>query len=70
MNFEILFLTISAMWVTSEVMLGILVRSTKNSRDQDKGTLKLLNIIIYTCVTVAVIVGIRGIGTIGASNSI
>jgi len=51
-------------------MLGILVRSTKNSRDQDKGTLKLLNIIIYICVTAAVIVGFRGIGTIGAANSI
>jgi len=35
-----------------------------------KGTLKLLNIIIYTCVTAAVIVGICGIGTIGASGSI
>jgi protein-S-isoprenylcysteine O-methyltransferase Ste14 len=70
MNFEILFLTISAMWVTSEVMLGILVRSTKNSQDQDKGTLKLLNIIIYSCVTLAVIFGFSGIGYIHTTTSI
>jgi protein-S-isoprenylcysteine O-methyltransferase Ste14 len=70
MKFGTIFLSISAIWVASEIMLIILSRSTSNSKDHDKGSLKLLNIIIYTSVALAVSCGFLGIGIIHTVISI
>ena len=64
MNFGIIFLTLVAVWVTSEVMLIVLSRTKMNSHDYDKGSLKWLNIVIYTCITLAISFGFLGIGRI------
>ncbi len=66
MNFGILFMTIVGMWVTSEILLIVLSRSTNNSQDHDAGSLKWLNAIIYGCITVAVICGFLGVGRLHA----
>jgi len=70
MNYRILFLTLSAIWIVSEVMLIVLSRSKMNSQDYDKGSLKWLNIVIYTCITLAVSFGFLGIGRVCAFSSI
>lgn len=70
MNFRILFLTLSATWVTSEIMLIVLSRSKMNSKDFDKGSLKWLNIVIYSCITIAICFGFLGIGQIHILKSI
>jgi protein-S-isoprenylcysteine O-methyltransferase Ste14 len=62
MNFAIIFLIVSALWLSSELMIMLLVRSKKNSQDHDAGSLRWLNITIYTCVTIAVCCGFLGIG--------
>jgi len=62
MNFSIIFLIISAVWVSSELMIMVLVRSKKNSQNHDDGSLKWLNFTVYSCLTVALICGFRGIG--------
>jgi protein-S-isoprenylcysteine O-methyltransferase Ste14 len=62
MNFAVIFLILSAVWVTSELMIMVLVRSKRNSQDHDEGSLKWLNITIYTCLTLAVSCGFLGIG--------
>jgi protein-S-isoprenylcysteine O-methyltransferase Ste14 len=70
MNFGIIFLTLSAAWVTSEVMLIIFNRSKTDSQDFDKGSLKWLNITIYASVTLAVSIGFLKIGQIRTLISI
>ncbi|MGA7721983.1 MAG: isoprenylcysteine carboxylmethyltransferase family protein [Ignavibacteriaceae bacterium] len=70
MKFGTIFLAISTIWVASEIMLIILSRSTSNAKDHDKGSLKLLNIIIYTSVSLAVTCGFLGIGTIHKVSAI
>ena len=70
MNFRILFLTISTIWVISEVLLVVLRRSKNDSQDHDKGSIKWLNIVIYTSVTLAVSFGFIGIGQIHIAISI
>ena len=70
MNFGILFLTISAIWIVSEIMLIVLSRSKMNSQDFDKGSLKWLSIVIYTCITLAISFGFLGIGSVHTFISI
>ena len=70
MNFGLLFLIICAIWVTSEILLIVLRRSKNDSQDYDKGSIKWLNIIIYTCVALAVSFGFIGIGQIHSTISI
>ena len=70
MNFGIIFLTLVAVWVTSEVMLIVLSRTKMNSHDYDKGSLKWLSIVIYTCITLAISFGFLGIGRVRTFNSI
>jgi protein-S-isoprenylcysteine O-methyltransferase len=64
MNFGIYFLILSVVWVVSEVILIVLSRAKMNSQDYDKGSLKWLNIVIYTCIAIAVSFGFLGIGRI------
>src|SRR5674476_557459 len=70
MNFGLLFLTISSIWVISEVLLLAIRRSKNDSQDHDKGSIKWLNITIYTCVALAVSFGFTGIGQIHTAISI
>jgi len=70
MNFGILFMTLNGMWVASEILLIVLSRSKSSGRDYDDGSLKWLNIIIYSCVALAVSVGFLGIGRLHASGSL
>ncbi|MBN2009855.1 isoprenylcysteine carboxylmethyltransferase family protein [candidate division KSB1 bacterium] len=69
LNFGIIFLTISALWFFSEIMLNVLRRSKNADENRDKGSLRLLNIVIYTCVALAVTVNIMGIGRIATTNA-
>lgn len=64
MNFNFLFLIFSIIWITSEVLLVVLRRSKNDSQDHDKGSIKWLNITIYTSIILAVSVGFTGIGQI------
>ena len=64
MNFRLLFLIISIVWVTSEVLLLVLRRSKNDSKDYDRGSIKWLNLIIYSSVALAVSFGFIGIGLI------
>jgi protein-S-isoprenylcysteine O-methyltransferase len=70
LNFRLIFLIISAIWVISEVMLIVFRRSKNDSKDHDKGSIKWLNIVIYTCIAIAVSFGFLGIGTIHTAISI
>jgi protein-S-isoprenylcysteine O-methyltransferase Ste14 len=70
LNFRLLFFIISAIWVTSEVLLIVLRRSKNNSQDFDKGSIRWLNIIIYTSVALAVSSGFLGIGFIHVAISV
>jgi len=70
LNFGILFLIISTIWVTSEVLLLVLRRSKNDSQDHDKGSIKRLNITIYLSIAVAVSLGFLGIGQIHTAISI
>jgi len=64
LNFRLLFFVISAIWVTSELLLLILRRSKNESQDQDQGSIKWLNLVIYASVAIAVCFGLFGIGLI------
>jgi protein-S-isoprenylcysteine O-methyltransferase len=69
MNFGILFFVISALWITSEVLLLIIARSTKNSVDRDEGSIVLLNATIYICIAFGVTIGFFRIGHIHGFGS-
>jgi protein-S-isoprenylcysteine O-methyltransferase Ste14 len=70
MNFRLLFFIISAVWVISEVLLLVLRRSKNGSEDHDMGSIKWLNIIIYSSVAFAVSFGFLGIGLFHVAVSI
>ena len=69
-HYGLLFLAVSALWVTSEITLIFLCRSKSGSRDHDEGSLKWLNIIIYSCVALAVSCGFMGLGRIRLTSPI
>ena len=69
-NLGQLFLTISAIWIISEVLLVVLRRSNNDGKDSDKGSLKWLNVTIYTSTAVAVSVSFLGIGKLNTAASI
>ncbi len=64
MNLGLIFLTICAVWIVSELTLLIWFRARTDSQNRDQGSLKWLNIVIYTCVTLAVILGFLRIGAV------
>jgi protein-S-isoprenylcysteine O-methyltransferase Ste14 len=70
MKMGISFLIICTFWVTSEVLLLVLRRSKNDTQDHDKGSIKWLNIIIYTCVILAVSFYLLGIGFIHSAISV
>ncbi len=70
MNFGLLLLIISACWLISEVLLIALRRSKNDSQDHDKGSIRWLNIVIYTSIAIAVSLGFMRIGQIHAAISI
>jgi protein-S-isoprenylcysteine O-methyltransferase len=70
MYFRLIFFLISAIWVISEVMLLALRRSKNDREDHDMGSIKWLNIIIYTSVAFAVSFNFLGIGLIHIALSI
>jgi protein-S-isoprenylcysteine O-methyltransferase Ste14 len=69
LNFGLIFLIISAVWVISEIMLIVFRRSKNNSRDFDKDSIKWLNSIIYISVAFAISLGFLGIGQIHSALS-
>src|SRR5664279_388200 len=70
MNFGFLFLIICIIWITSEIMLIVLRRSKNDSQDHDMGSIKWLNITIYTSIILAVTFRFTGIGQIHKAISI
>lgn len=64
MNFSMLLLLISAIWVSSELFLASLVRSKGNSANKDQGSIVWLNLTIYFCVGIAIALNILGLGNI------
>jgi protein-S-isoprenylcysteine O-methyltransferase len=64
LNFSKLVMIIGILWCVSEIILVIATRSRKGSEDKDKGSLVWLNLVIYSCISVAVTMGIMGIGKI------
>jgi protein-S-isoprenylcysteine O-methyltransferase len=64
MNFSILFLFVSASWITSELLLLIIARTAKNSVDRDEGSIVLLTATIYTCIAFGITLGFFRIGHI------
>ena len=69
LNFGIIFLIISSVWVISEIMLIVFRRSKNNRRDYDKGSIIWLNSIIYISIAFAVSLGLLGIGKIHTALS-
>jgi protein-S-isoprenylcysteine O-methyltransferase len=64
LNFSKLVMMVGILWGASEVLLLILTRSRKGSEDRDKGSLVWLNLVIYSCIAVAVTMGMLGIGRV------
>ncbi|HEX9916588.1 MAG TPA: isoprenylcysteine carboxylmethyltransferase family protein [candidate division Zixibacteria bacterium] len=65
MNFYIIIILISFVWILSEVILARITHSkTKTSKDLDKSSLRFLWLTIIICVFIGVFLGIRGIGFI------
>jgi len=65
--FNNIFYATIALWVAFELLLLAFRRSDDSTQRQDMGTLRWLNIIIYTSVTAAVISSSRGFGQIHTS---
>lgn len=65
MNFYIIIILISFVWILSEVILAKIKHSkTTDSKDLDKSSLRFLWMTIIVCVSIGVSLGIRGIGFI------
>lgn len=63
-DFIVLILAVCLLWVSSEWSLIFLVRSTKDSVNRDEGSLVSLNVTVYLCSILGVILGFLGIGYI------
>lgn len=55
-------LILSAFWVASEIGLAVLRRSAPDAKRKDSGSLLILNVVIYTSVTVGMYLGATGKG--------
>jgi protein-S-isoprenylcysteine O-methyltransferase len=58
----ILLLTISVLWVASEIGLAVFRRSGPDAARKDSGSLLILNAVIYTAVAVGMYLGATGRG--------
>lgn len=64
MNFGKIVMFVGLAWMLSEILLIFATRSRKESEDRDKGSIKWLNVVIYSSIAVAVTMGSLGIGRI------
>ena len=64
MNFSKIVMIVGLLWMASEIVLVILTRSKKDSRDRDQGSIVWLNAVIYSSIAIAVTMGSMGIGRV------
>ncbi len=64
MNFAKIVMVVGLLWMASEIVLVILTRSKKDSRDRDQGSIVWLNAVIYSSIAIAVTMGTLGIGKV------
>jgi protein-S-isoprenylcysteine O-methyltransferase Ste14 len=64
MDFGVLFFVVCSVWVVSEIMLVFLKRSKIEGEDRDKGSIKWLNLTIYSSVALAIFFNRTGFGII------
>ena len=64
MNSGYLLLSVSSLWILSELCLLIFQRTKEKGSSRDEGSIVWLNVTIYVSVTIAVTCGMMGIGRI------
>lgn len=64
MNFGKIVMFVGLAWMASEIALVFATGSKKESKDRDKGSIKWLNVVIYSSIAVAVTMGTLGIGRV------
>ena len=68
MNFMILLLTVSVLWLGSEIVLALAKRSARTDRNLDQSSIRILWTTIITSATVGILLGLRGIAYIGGGS--
>jgi protein-S-isoprenylcysteine O-methyltransferase Ste14 len=64
MDFDIILPSVGTLWVVSEISLVLLRRAGKTEQNRDQGSMILLNIVIYSAVAGAIVVGMSRIGRV------
>lgn len=62
--FLVFLISLSALWVASEVLLAVVWRSPSSARRHDAGTLRLLNVVIYASITCGFVLSASGVGRV------
>lgn len=65
MNFEIILITVSALWLGSEIILARMKRAQPSDANLDRSSLRVLWMTILPSVTVGVLLGIQRVGYFG-----
>jgi protein-S-isoprenylcysteine O-methyltransferase Ste14 len=64
MSISVIFLIVSAAWVSSEIILAVILRSSGTDKSEDRSSLSYLWITLTIGITVGVIIASVGIGSI------